>query len=127
MHKEPDVSSSGLSLYLAADQKIDQVKEQIRELFQREQANQEKIDKLRERLEMGVGRTSRATADKVSDIILQANSLAHQMAVAETSLQHHECVLERLMGGILWVSFTGILGGLLGLVYHIVEIKLIGG
>lgn len=126
MDKEPDVPSSGLSLYLAADQKIDQVKEQIRELFQREQANQEKIDKLRERLEMGVGRTSRATADKVSDIILQVNGLAHQMAVAETSLQHHERLLGRITSGIFLFSFTGLLGSLLSVAYQILKIKLFG-
>ncbi len=126
MDKEPDGPSSGLSLYLAADKKIDDVKDQIRELFQREQANQDKIDKLRERLEMGVGKTSRATADKVSESGLQINNLAHQMAVPETSLQHHERLLGRITSGIFWFSFTGLLGSLLSVAYQIMKVKLLG-
>jgi hypothetical protein len=75
---------------------------------------------------MGVGKTSRATADEVSEILLEIGNLTHRTTVSETSLQHHERLLGRITGGIFWFSFTGLLGGLLSLAYQIVKIKLLG-
>ena len=124
MEKETD--SHDYSLYLAADQKIDKLKEQVSELFQKDHANKERIAHLDDRLNLGVAQTGRENSAKIMEMAVKLNDLQHELAAERSTVVHLEKVLGRIMAGIFWVSFTGIMGGLLALAYQIIKVRLIG-
>ena len=124
MEKESELHD--YSLYLAADQKIDKIKDQVSELFQKDHANKERIDHLDERLNLGVAQTGRENSAKIMEMAVKLNDLQHELAAERSTVVHLEKVLGRIMAGIFWVSFTGIMGGLLALAYQIIKVRLIG-
>jgi hypothetical protein len=115
------------ALFLAADQKLDKLKDQVSELFQRDHTNKEKIDHLVNRLDFGVSKTGQKNADKITDLAVKINDFDHEMAAAKATLKHQERILGRIMAGIFWVSFAGVLGGLVTLAYQVLKFKMVGG
>lgn len=127
MEREYEEKPHDYSLYLAADQKIDKLKEQVSELFQKDNANKERISHLNERLEMGLAATSRQHGVKLTEFAVQINNLEHFRTSSDEKLKHLERILGRIMAGFFWVSFTGVLGGLVAMAYQILKVRLIGG
>lgn len=114
-------------LYLAADQKIDKLKDQVSELFQKDHANKERIENLDNRLNLGVAQTGRENSAKLTELALKLNDMQHELAGEKSTVTQLEKVLGRIMAGIFWVSFTGIVGGLLAVAYQILRVRLLGG
>lgn len=125
MEKESEVHD--YSLYLAADQKIDKLKEQVSELFQKDHANKERISHLDDRLNLGVAQTGRENSAKIMEMAVKLNDLQHELTAEKSTVVHLEKVLGRIMAGIFWVSFTGVMGGMIALAYQVVKVRLIGG
>lgn len=124
---EKETEPHDYSLYLAADQKIDKLKEQVSELFQKDHANKERIAHLDDRLNLGVAQTGRENSAKIMEMAVKLNDLQHELAAERSTVVHLEKVLGRIMAGIFWVSFTGIMGGMVALAYQIIKVRLIGG
>lgn len=114
------------ALYLVADQKIDKLKEQVSDLYQKDNANKERIAHLNERLEMGLAATSRQHGVKLTEYAVQINNLEHFRTSSDEKLKHLERILSKIMAGLFWVSFTGVLGGLVAMAYQILKVKLLG-
>lgn len=127
METESEGRPHDYSLYLAADQKIDKLKEQVSELYQKDNANKERIAHLNERLEMGLAATSRQHGVKLTEFAVQINNLEHFRTSSDEKLKHLERILGRIMTGLFWVSFTGVLGGLVAMAYQILKVRLVGG
>jgi len=126
MDRENENKPHDYSLYLVADQKIDKLKDQVSELYQKDHANKERIENLDNRLNLGVAQTGRENAVKLTDLALKLNDLEHALAGEKSTVRQLEKVLGRIMAGIFWVSFTGIVGGLLVLAYQVMKVRLIG-
>lgn len=124
---EKEIEPHDYSLYLAADGKIDKLKEQVSELFQKDHANKERIAHLDDRLNLGVAQTGRENSAKIMEMAVKLNDLQHELAAERSTVVHLEKVLGRIMAGIFWVSFTGVMGGLLALAYQVIKVRLIGG
>lgn len=126
MDKEQDPPHD-YSLYLAADQKIDKLKEQVSELFQKDNANKERITHLDDRLNLGVAQTGRENSAKLTELAVKINDLEHSMITNKETLRHQDRILGRILAGIFWVSFTGVMGGLVAMAYQIMKARLLGG
>ncbi len=124
---EKESEAHDYSLYLAADQKLDKLKDQVSELFQKDHANKERIAHLDDRLNLGVAQTGRENSAKIMEMAVKLNDLQHELAAERSTVVHLEKVLGRIMAGIFWVSFTGIMGGMIALAYQVVKVRLFGG
>jgi predicted RNase H-like nuclease (RuvC/YqgF family) len=122
-----DAKPHDYALYLAVDQKIDKMKDQVSELFQKDHANKERIENLDNRLNLGVAQTGRENSAKLTELALKLNDMQHELAGEKSTVTQLEKVLGRIMAGIFWVSFTGIVGGLLAVAYQILRVRLLGG
>lgn len=126
MEKEFEDKPANHALYLAADQKIDRLKEQVSDLCQKDNANKERIAHLNERLEMGLAATSRQHGVTLTEYAVKINNLEHFRTSSDEKVKHLEKILGKIMAGLFWVSFTGILGGLLAVAYQIMRVRLLG-
>lgn len=115
------------SLYLSVDLKIDKVKDQITELYRETHTNKEQISHLFNRLDFGVAKTGQENAAKLTEVAVKMNNLEHELAGEKSTLQQLEKNLGRITAGIFWVSFTGVLGGMLALAYQIIKSRLLPG
>jgi len=115
------------SLYLAADQKIDKMKDQITELYRETHTSKEQIAHLFNRLDFGVSKTGNENSARLTDLSVKFADLRHELAAEKSTVQQLEKTLGRITAGIFWVSFTGVMGGLLAVAYQILKIKLLGG
>ncbi|MCG3204864.1 MAG: hypothetical protein KCHDKBKB_01581 [Elusimicrobia bacterium] len=115
------------SLYLAADQKIDKLKDHVSELFQKVHSEKERTDHLFNRLDFGVSKTGQENSAKITELAVKINNLEHELAVETSNNKHHERIIGRIMAGIFWVSFTGVMGGLVAMAYQILKARLLGG
>lgn len=127
MERESDGRPHDYSLYLATDQKIDKMKDQITELYRETHTSKEQIGHLFNRLDFGVAKTGQENSTKLTELAVKMNDLDHEFAGERSTLQQLEKNLGRITAGIFWVSFTGILGGLLALAYQILRAKLLPG
>lgn len=127
MDRDFDGKPSEHALYLAADQKIDKVKDQITELYRETHTNKEQISHLFNRLDFGVAKTGQENATKLTEMAVKLNNLEHELAGEKSTVQQLEKNLGRITAGIFWVSFTGVLGGLLALAYQILKTRLLSG
>jgi len=127
MDKDSDGKPFDYSLYLAADLKIDKLKDQVSELFQKVNSEKERIDHLFNRLDFGVAKTGQENSAKITDLAVKINDIEHQLSAGNSTVKQLEKVSGRIMSGIFWVSFAGVLGGLIALAYQIIKVKLVGG
>lgn len=127
MERDFDSRPHDYSLYLAADQKIDKINGQVTELYRESHTNKEQIAHLFNRLDFGVSKTGQENATKITEHAVKINDLEHRLAVAESTNKHNEKILGRVMAGIFWMAFTGVLGGLLALAYQIIKSRLLPG
>lgn len=127
MERESEGRTHDYSLYLAADQKIDKLKDHVSELFQKIHSGKERTDHLFNRLDFGVSKTGQENSAKITELSVKINDLEHGLAVEKSNNKHNERVLGRIMAGIFWVSFAGVMGGLIALAYQIMKTKLLGG
>jgi predicted RNase H-like nuclease (RuvC/YqgF family) len=126
MERESEDRRHDHSLYLAADGKIDKVKDQITELYRETHTNKEQISHLFNRLDFGVSKTGQENATKLTEMAVKMNNLEHDLAGEKSTVQQLEKNLGRITAGIFWVSFTGIVGGLLAVAYQIMRVHLLG-
>ncbi len=124
---EKESEGHDYSLYLAVDQKLDKLKDQVSELFQKDNSTKERIDHLFNRLDFGVAKTGQENSAKITDLAVKLNDIQHELAAEKSTVIHLEKVLGRIMAGIFWVSFAGIMGGLLAMAYQILRVRLLGG
>lgn len=127
MDREHDAGPHDYTLYLAADQKIDKAKDQITELYRETHTNKEQIAHLFNRLDFGVAKTGQENAAKLTEMAVKLNNLEHELAGEKSTVHQLEKNLGRITAGIFWVSFTGIVGGLLAVAYQILRVRLLGG
>jgi len=125
MERELDREPRDYALYLAADGKIDKLKDNVTELYKESHTHKEQISHLFNRLDFGVAKTGQENSSKITDLAVKMNNLEHELAGEKSTVQQLEKNLGRITAGIFWVSFTGILGGLLALAYQILKAKLI--
>lgn len=124
---EKDSEAHDYSLYLAADQKIEKIKDNVTELYRESHTHKEQITHLFNRLDFGVAKTGQENSAKITDLAVKMNNLEHELAGEKSTVQQLEKNLGRITAGIFWVSFTGVIGGLLALAYQILKAKLIPG
>lgn len=125
MDKDRDLPADH-ALYLAADQKLDRLKDQISELFQKVHSEKERTDHLFNRLDFGVSKTGQENSAKITELAVKLNDIEHELASERSTVSHLEKTLGRIMAGIFWVSFTGILGALLATGYQIMKVRILG-
>jgi hypothetical protein len=75
----------------------------------------------------GVAKTGQENSAKITELAVKLNDIQHELAAEKSTVIHLEKVLGRIMAGIFWVSFAGILGGLLAMAYQILRVRLLGG
>lgn len=126
MNKDSDGRPGDYVLYLAADQKIDKIKDQITELYRETHTNKEQIGHLFNRLDFGVAKTGQENSAKLTELAVKIVELDHQLASEKSTVIHLERMLGRITAGIFWVSFTGVLGGLIALTYQVMKTKILG-
>lgn len=127
MDKDDGSQSADYRLYLAVDQKIDKIKDQITELYRETHTNKEQIAHLFNRLDFGVAKTGQENSAKLTELAVKTNNVEHELAGEKSTVQQLEKNLGRITAGIFWVSFTGVLGGLLALAYQVLRSKLLPG
>lgn len=135
MEKDFDSRSHDYSLYLAADHKIEKLQDQITELYKEHitelhretHTNKEQIAHLFNRLDFGVSKTGQENAAKLTDMAVKMNNLEHELAGEKSTVHQLEKTLGRITGGIFWVSFTGVIGGLMALAYQIIKSRILPG
>lgn len=121
------------ALYLAADHKIEKLQDQITELYKEHitelhretHTNKEQIAHLFNRLDFGVSKTGQENAARLTEMAVKMNNIEHELAGEKSTVQQLEKTLGRITAGIFWVSFTGIIGGLLALAYQILRVRLL--
>jgi uncharacterized coiled-coil DUF342 family protein len=119
--------NSDYQLFLSVDQKLDKLKDQVSELFQKDNSTKERIDHLFNRLDFGVAKTGQENSAKITELAVKINDIQHELASEKSTVVHLEKILGRITAGIFWVSFAGILGGLLSVVYQILRVRVLGG
>jgi ferritin-like metal-binding protein YciE len=126
MEKDTDGKPHDYSLYLAADLKIDKLKDQTTELYRETHTHKEQIAHLFNRLDFGIAKTGQENSAKIMELAVKLNDIQHELASEKSTVVHLEKVLGRIMAGIFWVSFAGIMGGLVAMAYQIVRVRLLG-
>ncbi len=127
MERDQEGRQHDYSLYLAADHKIDKITGQVTELYRESHTNKEQISHLFNRLDFGVSKTGQENAAKLTEHAVKINDLEHRLAVSESTNKQNEKILGRVMAGIFWMAFTGVMGGLLALAYQIIKARLLPG
>ena len=63
------------ALYLAADQKLDKLKDQVSELFQKINADRERIDRVQDRVDRGISVTGQQNSARLTELAVKAATL----------------------------------------------------
>ena len=113
-------------LFLAIDRKMDKVKDHISDLYQRDNANKERIERAQARIDKGVSVTGNRNSEGINALNIKQTEAQNLISNLQTTVGHLEKVVGRIMAGLFWMSFAGVMGGLLGLAYHVLKLK-IGG
>ena len=118
---EKETQGNEVALYLAADKKIEKIKDQVGELSQRDLNLSQKIDHLTNRIDFGVAKTGQKTLEKVTEMAVKLNDFEHEMAGQKATLNQHDRILGRIVTGIFWITFVVVFGGLVGFGFHFLK------
>jgi len=109
--------SNGVELFKHADEKIERIKNEVGVLLQKDLELTLKIDRLQDRIDNGVSVTGQKTLEKVTGIVTQIATFATALEKQETTIRDHQKLLDRIMTGIFWISFCGVGGGIVAMIF----------
>jgi hypothetical protein len=113
--------SDSVELFKHADEKIERIKNEVGVLLQKDLELTLKIDRLQDRIDNGVSVTGQKTLEKVTGIVTQIASFATALEKQEITIRDHQKLLDRIMTGVFWITFCGVGGGVLALLFLLVK------
>jgi len=117
-HREEMIA---LQLYSDQEKKIERIREEASEVLRTLIQHGQKIDTLSERLNEGVAKTGIKTWEKVNEISNQFVHFKNEHEKLDIRTQNNEKILNRFTTGVFWVTFIGVLGGLVSFTYWIAQ------